>query len=192
MSLYSVRTPRFIQYILPSLGWVGNHEDVLLTFDDGPYPQTTPWILDYLDRLEIKAIFFVQGVNVVRYPTLFKDIIQRGHRIGNHGYEHHYGWKLSLQDFVDNVERGAEVSGSYLYRPSYGQIGLRQYRAIRDRHEVMMWSVMPGDFIKGINVEQRMEKVNKSLQLGDIIVLHDNPEHFERMKVMLSKINIQV
>jgi len=175
---------------MSSFTWVQDSGKPLLTFDDGPHPETTPWILEYLEGRGIKAMFFVLGVNVELYPNLFDEIIDRGHMVGNHGYEHLSGWKLSVDRYKRNVERGAEISGSNIFRPPYGQIGYRQYQSIKEMHQVMMWSVMPGDFVEDIEVEQRMCKVNNSLSSVDIIVLHDNPRHFQTMKEMLSKLEV--
>ncbi len=173
---------------MSSLIWTQDSGMPLLTFDDGPHPDTTPWILEHLDSRGIKAMFFVQGVNVERYPELFDEITDRGHQVGNHGYEHLPGWKLSVDRYKGNVLRGAEISGSNVFRPPYGQIGYRQYDAIKKDHQVMMWSVMPGDFVDGININKRMVKVNRGLNSDDIVVLHDNPKHFETMKEMLVRL----
>ncbi len=184
--LYFTRVPRWIQGCCRGLVWRRADGDrPLLTFDDGPHPDTTPWILDELDRMDQGAIFFLIGEQAERYPELMDEIRQRGHQVANHGYQHLRGWQLSVDHFRENVERGAEITGSTLYRPAYGQIGFRQYRAIKNDHQVMMWSVMPGDFIEDIDVKRRMEKIKKVLRPDDIIVLHDNVEHFERMRQML-------
>ena len=162
----------------------------MLTFDDGPYPNTTPWILDFLDQRGLKATFFIVGEQGERHPELLDDIKRRGHQIGNHGYRHLKGWHLSVEEFKENVVRGAQISGSNMFRPPYGQIALWQYRAIKQDHKVMMWSVMPGDFVEGIDVGPRMHKINKALRNRDIIVLHDNPKHFVRTKEMLEQIDL--
>lgn len=183
--MYLTKVPKWTQKIMPGLMWTASEDRIHLTFDDGPHPDTTPWILDHLDQRDMSAIFFLLGENAERYPLIMDEIRSRGHRVANHGYHHTKGWGLSVSDFVVNVKRGAEITGSTLFRPPYGQIGWRQYMAIKDSYEIMMWSVMPGDFVEDIDTHATVLKVNQRLKLGDIIVLHDNPKHFERMKEMV-------
>ncbi len=191
MNFFFSRVPRIIHRIYPEAQWDNDSDQITLTFDDGPYLDTTPWILDYLDEQGLKAIFFVVGEQAERYPHLMDEICKRGHRMGNHGYRHLKGWKLSVAEFKENVDRGAQVSGSNIFRPPYGQMGYRQYRAIKDNYKIVMWSVMPGDFVKGIHVKTRMTKINKSLLNRDIIVMHDNPTHFDRTKEMLALLDLR-
>ena len=191
MNFFFLRVPRIIHGIFPDAQWLNDSDEITLTFDDGPYPDTTPWILDYLDERGLKAIFFVVGEQAERYPHLMDEISRRGHRIGNHGYRHLKGWKLSVAEFKENVSRGAQVSGSNIFRPPYGQMGYRQYRAIKKDYKVVMWSVMPGDFVEGIDVGKRMAKVNKSLRPNDIVVLHDNPKHIDKTKQMLALLDLR-
>ena len=191
MNFFFSRVPRIIHGIFPDAQWLNDSDEITLTFDDGPYPDTTPWILDYLDERGLKAIFFVVGEQAERYPHLMDEISRRGHRIGNHGYRHLKGWKLSVAEFKENVSRGAQVSGSNIFRPPYGQMGYRQYWAIKKDYKVVMWSVMPGDFVEGIHVESRMNKINRSFRTRDIIVMHDNPTHFDRTKAMLEMLDVR-
>ena len=191
MNFFFSRVPRIIHGIFPDAQWLNDSDEITLTFDDGPYPDTTPWILDYLDEQGLKAIFFVVGEQGERHPDLMDEISRRGHRIGNHGYRHLKGWKLSVAEFKENVSRGAQVSGSNIFRPPYGQMGYRQYRAIKKDYKVVMWSVMPGDFVEGIDVGKRMAKVNKSLRPNDIVVLHDNPKHIDKTKQMLALLDLR-
>ena len=191
MNFFFSRVPRIIHGIFPDAQWLNDSDEITLTFDDGPYPDTTPWILDYLDERGLKAIFFVVGEQAERYPHLMDEISRRGHRIGNHGYRHFKGWKLSVAEFKENVSRGAQVSGSNIFRPPYGQMGYRQYWAIKKDYKVVMWSVMPGDFVEGIHVESRMNKINRSFRTRDIIVMHDNPTHFDRTKAMLEMLDVR-
>ena len=191
MNFFFLRVPRIFRLIWPQLQWKNDSDEITLTFDDGPYPDTTPWILDYLDEQGLKAIFFVVGEQGERHPDLMDEISRRGHRIGNHGYRHLKGWKLSVAEFKENVSRGAQVSGSTIFRPPYGQMGYRQYRAIKKDYKVVMWSVMPGDFVEGIDVGKRMAKVNKSLRPNDIVVLHDNPKHIDKTKQMLALLDLR-
>lgn len=192
MNFFFSRVPPIIQRMLPVFQWVNDLDEITLTFDDGPYPDTTPWLLDYLDERGLKATFFVVGEQAERHPDLMDDIAKRNHQIGNHGYRHLKGWSLSVAEFKENVDRGAKVSGSTLFRPPYGQIGLQQYRAIKQDHRVVMWSVMPGDFVEGIDIAHRMIKINESLSNHDIIVMHDNPIHFDRTREMLGLITCRL
>ena len=191
MNFFFSRVPRIIHGIFPDAQWLNDSDEITLTFDDGPYPDTTPWILDYLDERGLKAIFFVVGEQAERYPHLMDEISRRGHRIGNHGYRHLKGWKLSVAEFKENVSRGAQVSGSTIFRPPYGQMGYRQYQAIKKDYKIVMWSVMPGDFVEHVDVGKRMAKVNKSLRSKDIVVLHDNPLHIDKTKRMLALLDVR-
>ncbi len=188
--MFLFKVPIWVRKVFSGMIWAHYTDDILLTFDDGPHPETTPWILHYLKSQNLKAIFFVLGKNAERYPDLLTEIQREGHIIGNHGYDHLKGWRISTSDFLKNVERGFDVTGSTLFRPPYGQIGWSQYQSIKAKYDVMMWSVMPGDFITTINTDQVLAKVNKSLMAGDIIVLHDNPDHFHNMKSILKGLNI--
>ena len=190
MQYFFTQIPTVIRNCFSQLIWTQDSGKPLLTFDDGPHPDTTPWILDELDSRDLKAMFFVVGANIEKFPSLFDQIIARGHRVGNHGYQHVAGWKLSAMEYKINVQRGADISGSNIFRPPYGQIGYRQLRAIRKKYKVMMWSVMPGDFLKKLDIDDRMNKVNLNLKTDDIIVLHDNPKHYDLMKEMLIKLKI--
>lgn len=186
--MYLTKVPYWLQKMLDGLIWTWDKDRVHLTFDDGPHPDTTPWILDYLDEISVNATFFVVGEQVEKHPQLFESIKSRGHAIGNHGYRHVKAWNLSVEEFQENVNRGADISGSKLFRPPYGQIGWRQYQEIKYDHQVVMWSIMPGDFNKSLNVSKTIRRINNQLKGGDIIVLHDNPEHFEVMKAIIKGI----
>lgn len=185
--MYPIRTPDWIIRGFTRITWRSPTGERLLTFDDGPHPETTPRILDMLDAKGEKGIFFLVGEHAERYPELMTEIRQRGHTVANHGYRHLSGWSMSVDDFVENVRRGAEVIGSVLYRPAYGRMGWRQYRAIRDEYEIMLWTVLTGDFDQSVDPVDRMSRIRESLRLDDILVLHDNPRHIERCTTMLEE-----
>jgi peptidoglycan/xylan/chitin deacetylase (PgdA/CDA1 family) len=144
-----------------------------------------------LDEIGLKATFFVIGEHVEKYPSLVSDIKSRGHALGNHGYRHLAGWRISTKQFEENVIIGGQISESNLFRPPYGQIGWRQYQSIKKDHRIIMWSIMPGDFMRGINVSVKMKNVNALIGQGDIIVLHDNPLHIDQCLSMLRLLNFE-
>lgn len=164
---------------------------IRLTFDDGPHPDTTPRILDWLDANDQQGIFFLTGAEAERYPVLMDQIRSRGHQVANHGYHHTSGWRLSADDFVDNIQRGAEITDSQLFRPPYGHIGWQQMRTASELYDIMMWSVLSGDFDPKVNISKRMAKINRELRAGDILVFHDNPRHIERCMEMLGRLELE-
>lgn len=185
MQRYFTKVPRTIQIIANRFEWTSKVDKCHLTFDDGPHPESTPRILDFLDENELKATFFIIGENAEKYPALFSEIRSRGHNVGNHGYRHLAGWRISSKQYEENVRKGAEISESTLFRPPYGQIGWYQYQRIKTDYRIIMWSIMPGDFISKVNAPKTMNNVNALISKGDIIVFHDNPQHIERCLSML-------
>lgn len=190
MKRYPTRVPRIIRALTSGLHWSASAELFYLTFDDGPHPCTTYRILSKLDAMQIRATFFLTGINAERYPDIVYDIITAGHQVANHGYRHIKGWYVSDNIFQENVRKGSEITQSNLFRPPYGQITWSQYRKVRSDHNIMMWTIMPGDFMVKVNITATMNKVNQQLRGGDIVVLHDNPDHIDRCLSMLDALVI--
>jgi len=162
---------------------VGEVKSIYLTFDDGPHPDTTPWLLDILKAHEAKATFFCLGKNVEKFPALFQEIKAQGHAIGSHTFNHLSGWKSGTSAYIDEVERGAATVHSKLFRPPYGRIRPAQYKAlINDNYKVIMWSVMAYDFDVELGSEERIERVRKHTGDGSVVVFHDSPKAFPQLK----------
>ena len=161
---------------------------IYLSFDDGPHPVITPFILDELKKYNAKASFFCIGKNVVSYPDVYRRIIDEGHTVGNHGFNHLNGWKTRDKVYLDDIAEAKKHIDSALYRPPYGKIKsfqLRQLVLPRYNLKTIMWSVLSGDFDEGITKETCLENVILNSDPGSIIVFHDSDKAFERMKFAL-------
>lgn len=182
------KSPRLFQLYYPELKWGFSfqHHEIVLTFDDGPNPQTTPWILEQLRVADKKAIFFCVGENVEKYPALYQQIIAEGHQVGNHTMKHENGWKTKNEDYLKSVENAGLLINSNLFRPPYGRIRKKQIKAIKEKgYEIMMWTWLTYDFDQNVPVEKIIQKIKK-IKKGDIVVMHDNPKCFDRLKVVLT------
>lgn len=164
---------------------IDDNEGIFLTFDDGPTPGVTEWILNTLDRYNAKATFFVLGKNVELYPDLYQMIIDRGHKVGNHTYSHQKGWGMSLERYVEDVDLAEGMVHSELFRPPYAQITRAQLRAIRQRFRVVMWTVVTRDYNRRVSPKQCMRAAVKGMQAGDIIAFHDSAKAFRNMSYAL-------
>ena len=147
---------------------------VYLTFDDGPHPEITAFVLDELKKWEAKASFFCIGENVARYPDVFKRIKDEGHTIGNHTMHHLNGWKTKDDMYLDDIRQAAQLISSDLFRPPYGRIRFSQLQKLDKKMKVVMWSLLSGDFDVTITPEKCLNNVISNIKNGDIIVFHDS------------------
>lgn len=157
---------------------------VYLTFDDGPIPEVTPLLLDVLDRYGVKATFFCVGENVARYPDLARDIVRRGHAIGNHTYHHLRGWRTPLHDYVTDVQQADDVlhrilgdswQPTGLMRPPHGRMTGRQKRCLRRTHTIVLWDVLTHDHnAKAYTPERILRIVKRFTRNGSVLVFHDS------------------
>ncbi len=147
---------------------------IYLTFDDGPVPEVTPAVLEILDRYDWKATFFCVGENVYRHPDIYQQIIDQGHQIGNHTYNHLKGWESSLKSYVDNVEKASELINSKLFRPPHGRIGFRQLKLLSKKYRIVMWDVITADYDEGKTSENVMDIVRSNIRTGSVVVFHDS------------------
>lgn len=195
MIFYWVKTSIFIKKIFFRHIWsIPNKEKtVYLTFDDGPTPEITEWVLAELKKHEAKATFFCIGNNIEKHPSIFSKILQEGHAIGNHTFNHLNGWKTNKMDYVQNAlqcEKAIEAFAykSKLFRPPYGKIKPSQAKALRDKgYQVIMWDVLSADFDQQISPEQCLENVLRNVVSGSIIVFHDSVKAYENLKYVLPK-----
>ena len=146
-----------------------------LTFDDGPDPESSPRLLDILDKYKVKALFFCDGRAAEKYPDLIDLIKSEGHLIGNHGYNHLNGWNTSPGIYVADVENASLLTSSYLFRPPYGRLRLSQYRRLKQKYRIVFWDIMPYDFDISFSSENSIKVLLKKLRPGSVIVLHDQP-----------------
>ena len=160
---------------------------VFLTFDDGPIPEVTPWVLDTLDRYGKKATFFMVGENVARHPELYEEIKRRGHSYGNHTMHHLQGMKVSSYRYMHDITEANDLIRSSLFRPPHGLLRWRQARAIKDRYNIVMYDLVTRDYSKKLNPEQVFANVRRYARNGSIIVFHDSLKAERNMKAVLPK-----
>ena len=159
---------------------------VYITFDDGPIPQATPWILDTLDHYGIKATFFMVGDNVRKYPELFADIKRRGHSVGNHTFNH-IGFRTPTIKYLQNVKLANELIPTKLFRPPHGWMRRWQYLFLRHKYTIIMWDLVTRDYSKWIDAEDVVENVKKYARNGSIITFHDSLKSIEKLKTALPR-----
>lgn len=174
-------------WLVPSVTWKmpGDRKVLYLTFDDGPHPEITPWVMDQLDRFAAKATFFCVGDNVRKYPGTFKEVLDRGHRIGNHTYNHLSGWDTNNFTYLRNISLCDVYTHTPLFRPPYGKIGINQLMAVRKKYKVIFWSILSRDFEPNLNVEESLTYMTAHSQPGDILLFHDSVKAEKNMKQLL-------
>lgn len=198
MKFYWIKTNWFIKKIFSNYTWdVSNAGNtVYLTFDDGPIPEVTDWVLTELKKHGFKATFFSIGENITKYPEIFKKVISEEHSIGNHTYNHLNGWNTSTEDYIENVARCEEAISkninqnlkSKLFRPPYGKIKTAQSKAIQKLgYKIIMWDVLSADFDTKISREQCLDNVLSNVKPGSIIVFHDSVKAFKNLEYVLPK-----
>ncbi|WP_300505419.1 polysaccharide deacetylase family protein [uncultured Duncaniella sp.] len=160
---------------------------VYLTFDDGPIPEETPWVLDVLDRYDIKATFFMVGDNVRKYPEVFEEVKRRGHSYGNHTMHHLQGLKENATTFFRDITEADQLIGSTLFRPPHGIISPLQTKLIKRHYNIIMYDVVTRDYSKRVTKEQVLENVKRYTRNGSIIVFHDSLKAHEKMRYALPK-----
>ena len=183
------RAPKIYRNLYRGSHWRFNTDEkvVFLTFDDGPIPEVTTWVLDLLDKYYIKATFFCVGDNVKKHPEIYQDIQNRGHQTGNHTFHHIQGLKTETQPYLKDVEEAGEVIDSKLFRPPYGHMRFSQFKALQKRYKVVMWDVVTRDYSHLMTAEQVFEVVKKYTRNGSVIVFHDSLKSGDRMKESLPK-----
>jgi len=171
-----------------------NENKVYLTFDDGPTPEITQWTLNQLKEYNAKATFFCIGDNVRKYPEIFQKVINEGHSIGNHTFNHLNGWKTSTKDYIENTNRcdeetrNSKLKTRNVFRPPYGKIKPSQSKILRKLgYKIIMWDIISYDFDATISKEQCLENVLKNVQTGSIIVFHDSKKAFTNLEYVLPR-----
>lgn len=174
--MFIEQPPWFYRVLFPGAIWrkPGKEKCVYLTFDDGPIPGITPWVLDVLDKYNIKATFFCVGDNARRYPEVYKMILERGHRVGNHTFNHIQGIKYWSKNYVANVEKAASFIQSDLFRPPHGHMRRPQIYLLRKRYKIIMWDVVTRDYSPHMSPNGVFNVVKNYTRNGSIIVFHDS------------------
>jgi peptidoglycan/xylan/chitin deacetylase (PgdA/CDA1 family) len=188
---YRVTIPAWFSRLNASLVWKlpAVQKELYLTFDDGPHEKATPFILDRLKAYHAKATFFCLGKNVKAHPSIYERILDEGHKVGNHTYNHLNGWKTKNSLYVKDVEAAAAYIDSKLFRPPYGRISPFVSKLLRaEGYKIIMWHVLSGDFDKDLSPQKCAENVLQHAQPGSIIVFHDSTKAQDRMFFALPKV----
>jgi peptidoglycan-N-acetylglucosamine deacetylase len=207
--LYWIKTPTLLQRLFYNQHWRFPNKDnkIYLTFDDGPIPVVTSWVLDVLKEYDIKATFFCIGDNINKHPDIFQKVIQEGHAIGNHTFNHLNGWKASSNDYLKNVllcneqlqlavgglqlsddglnvtqTRNPKLATLNLFRPPYGKIKPSQSKKLRKLgYKIVMWDILSGDFDQNITPEKCLQNATKKVKSGSILVFHDSLRAYKNL-----------
>jgi peptidoglycan/xylan/chitin deacetylase (PgdA/CDA1 family) len=187
--MYLTRTPKLIQSLFPNFVWhLPTTEKVIyLTFDDGPIPEVTPWVLDELATYNAKATFFCVGDNVRKHNHIFEAILEAGHAVGNHTYHHMDGWQTDNIAYFHNIRHCAHLVKSNLFRPPYGRLKPKQAQFLQRHYQIVMWDVLSGDFDVQLSKEKCLENIISGVSGGSIIVLHDSQKARERLDYVLPR-----
>uniref|UniRef100_UPI003FEE7BB4 polysaccharide deacetylase family protein n=1 Tax=Phocaeicola sp. TaxID=2773926 RepID=UPI003FEE7BB4 len=174
--MFIEQPPRIVRWLYPQAIWRMDPsvKAVYLTFDDGPIPEMTPWVLDVLDHYGIKATFFLVGDNVRKHPREFAMIKERGHRLGNHTFNHLRGFEWLTKNYLANTDKANELIQTDLFRPPHGHMRWLQYEMLRRRYRIVMWDLVTRDYSKHLNGRQVFEKVKRYARNGSIITFHDS------------------
>ena len=213
MKYYFAKTPIIIQKYFDNYTWkiATDKKEIYLTFDDGPIPEITTWVLQTLAKFNAKATFFCIGDNISKYPDIFKEIINQNHAIGNHTFNHLQGWKTNTYEYLQNIEKTKNLIkrlkiedqrpktdvkppsnnkqlATNLFRPPYGKISSKQSKTLINKgYEIIMWDVLSGDFDQNLNKESCLQNVTKNVNNGSIIVFHDSEKAFKNLEYTLPK-----
>lgn len=180
-----VRLPRFFTALFKNAVWrMDEYKRVVyLTFDDGPVPGITPWVLDLLEKEDIKATFFCVGENVMKYPEVYQQILDAGHSVGNHTFNHLKGIKNSDKHYFSNIDKAGNYIDSDLFRPPHGLLKASQYNYLKTRYRIIMWDLISCDYDRSYKPEKVISNVVDYVRSGSIITFHDS----EKAKVNIMK-----
>ena len=200
MKPYLVKTPKFVHRLFPKRVWSfpNSKNSVYLTFDDGPIPIVTPWVIEVLKQYKAKATFFCIGDNVTKHANVFQQIIKEGHSIGNHTYHHLNGWSTKTKDYINNCEKcenrlnrfqDCKSTSNPLFRPPFGKLTLKQSKTLQEKgFHIIMWDVLSADFDPKISNKKCLENVLKNIQPGSIVVFHDSLKSYDKLRYVLPKV----
>ena len=186
--------PKWLKRFFPEAIWEisflpPSEKNIFLTFDDGPNPITTDWLLDLLDEYNAKATFFCLGKNVDRHPQLYKKYLEKGHTVGNHSYSHLNGFFTGKHEYLEDIEKAAQFIDSKLFRPPYGKFRPGQHKALKQQgYTSIMWSHISYDFDPGLKSEKRLKKTLEAGENGSIIIFHDSDKAYPQLKEELPQL----
>ncbi len=192
--------PRFIQRLYPERIWAFSRSSnsVFLTFDDGPIPEVTPWVLDELKKHNAKSTFFCIGENVQKHPEIFQRILSEGHSVGNHTFNHLNGWKTATSEYIENIEKAKKKmhnsefkiqNSRLLFRPPYGKITSKQAKTIQKKgFKIVMWDIISYDYGTNVSEEKCLQNVLKNIRSGSVVVFHDSLKAEKNLRYVLPKV----
>jgi peptidoglycan/xylan/chitin deacetylase (PgdA/CDA1 family) len=189
---YLTKTPGLLKGMYPSCTWnfERDQKKIYFTFDDGPHPVATPFVLDTLKQFNARATFFCIGKNVVAHPDIYKRILNEGHATGNHTFNHLNGWKTSDSEYIKNIGEARKYIDSRLFRPPYGRISKFQIRLLtasenvkqKTVFKIIMWDVLSGDFDLSLSADKCVKNITANAREGSIVVFHDSEKALPRMQ----------
>lgn len=201
MKLYPIKTPNLIQRLYPNYLWRFSsfNKEIYLTFDDGPTPEVTDFVLNQLDKYQAKATFFCIGKNILKHPDINLRIIQQGHKIGNHTNSHLNGWKtqrtaykndvLKADEIIENTVSITQKTSTKLFRPPYGKIKVMQALDLqKNGFKIVLWDVLSADFDIKTSNEDCLDNIINNTKEGSIVVLHDSKKAENKIKFALPKV----
>ena len=183
--MYRTQVPSVLQSLFPKFVWRGSGQSIHLTFDDGPHPEWTPFVLDELGRRGQKGTFFCLGQNILKYPEVFDRIRREGHAWGNHTMQHESGWSTPHRAYLRSYLECENLTQSGLFRPPYGRLRLTQAKAIAKRSQVVMWTVLSGDFDVCLRPDECLRGTIRAMRPGSIVVMHESTNAGPRLTHVL-------
>ena len=177
----------WIRWLFPRALWRMNKEEhtVYLTFDDGPIPEATPFILETLRAYDAHATFFMVGDNVRKYPDLFRRVVEEGHQVGNHTFNHLGGLKHLTRTYIENTEKANQLIGAHLFRPPHGIMTPAEYHFLRKKYQIVMWDLVTRDYSNRLTADDVVENVRRYTRNGSIITFHDSLKSIDKLYTAL-------
>lgn len=187
--MFIEQPPNIVRYLYPDAIWRMDKDEraIYLTFDDGPIPVVTPWVLDILDHYGIKATFFMVGDNIRKHPTEFQMVKERGHRLGNHTFNHIRGFEYTTPQYLENTEKANQYLQTDLFRPPHGHMRMLQYHALRKRYKIIMWDLVTRDYSKHMTGKGVLRNIKHYVRNGSIITFHDSLKAEKNLRYALPK-----
>jgi peptidoglycan/xylan/chitin deacetylase (PgdA/CDA1 family) len=195
--MYLHKTPSLARLFFPRFWWKRRTDDkiIYLTFDDGPIPGVTEWVLETLRQYDAKATFFCVGQNVEEHPDVYRQVLTQGHAVGNHTFNHLNGWKTPPEDYLENI-RACDESLALdfklnpsrpLFRPPYGRLTRRQSKLAQQQYQIVMWDVLSGDFDQSLSPALCLRKTIEHTQSGSIVTFHDSLKAKDKLEYVLPR-----
>lgn len=180
--------PRWTNWIFPQMEWQTGRREIALTFDDGPHPEITPWVLNELAKRNMVATFFCVGENVQRNNAVFADLLNSGNAVGNHTHQHLRGTEVGVEEYIRDVEAATEFISTKLFRPPYGRIAKSQVeKLVAQNYRIIMWEVLSYDFDANLSPDYCFKILSRYTREGSIVVFHDSEKAWPRLKSCLPK-----